>query len=102
MFEGLQLVNRLGFKYIIIETDSQQVVKDIQSNTPSSIMDRNLISKIKALNCQDKKIILRHIYHEANMCADALSKHGILHLKTMCVFEACYTFVNHLLDNDLF
>ncbi|XP_058775722.1 uncharacterized protein LOC131649997 [Vicia villosa] len=71
---GLQIRISMGFKQIIIESDSKQIVKDIISNIDSTTSG-NLLYKIKKLLLAEVEVSFKHIFREANRCVDELTKH---------------------------
>lgn len=48
-----------------------------------------------------KEIRVAHVYREANLCADALSRKGLSLTQETYIFHCCPTFVSHLLEGDL-
>lgn len=101
VFEGLQLAIGLGFYNIDICVDFQQVVHDIKTSNTSNIMGKNLIRKIRSYFQPDKDIHVIHIFHEANLCVDALAKQEIHHSKDIFFFDSYPTYIEHLLKGDL-
>ncbi|CAL5186876.1 unnamed protein product [Lathyrus oleraceus] len=102
VLEGLKLAMAMDFWNIIVEVDSQQVIKDITMGDLSSNMGRHLITSIITLMHQDREIKIHHIYKESNMCADALAREGRLQSNSTCILEECPSFLNHIIVSDLF
>lgn len=92
VFEGVRLT---------LNVDYLQVAEDINAKDAHNNMGRNLISKIKFYMQQEVKIIVRHSYHKANLCEDALAKSGLSQPEGMRTFDVCPSFMNHLLESDL-
>ncbi|MCI55303.1 ethylene responsive transcription factor 1b, partial [Trifolium medium] len=67
-----------NFKAVELHVDSTIVVLAICSTGSGSMCGRSLVEKIRRLFHLDREVVVRHSYHEANQCADALANLGCL------------------------
>ena len=75
--QGLALTWDMGFKYIQLELDSNVVIMWlIEENVtyPSNMLQ--LLCDCRNLMERDWEVQVLHVYHEANVCTDALTKKG--------------------------
>lgn len=73
--EGLKLAWELKFDHIEVETDAQELVDAIQGTTFLPDADTT-VKEIRQWLRRDWEISLRHVYREANRCADSLARLG--------------------------
>ena len=73
--EGLKLAWELKFDKVEVESDAQELIDAIQGKIFLPEADAT-IRKIRQWMRRDWEISLRHIYREANRCADRLAKLG--------------------------
>jgi len=74
--DGLQAVISGGYRKLEIEGDNMLIIQVIQDRAQIPWQLRNIILEIKGLLNQCFQVMIRHIYREANMAADWLSKYG--------------------------
>uniref|UniRef100_A0A7C9DFK5 RNase H type-1 domain-containing protein n=1 Tax=Opuntia streptacantha TaxID=393608 RepID=A0A7C9DFK5_OPUST len=74
--EGLQAVINGGYRNLEIEGDNMLVIQAIQDKVQIPWQVHNIVLEIKGLLAQCLQVTIRHIYREANLAADWLSKYG--------------------------
>ena len=100
--QDLLLTWELGFKFIQLEIDFITVLSwliDTNSTYPPNVL--SLICDCGSLIGQVWEVQARHIYHEANKCADALAKQGTHQQHLLTIYNTCPNFVYHCLVRDL-
>ncbi|KAK4733753.1 hypothetical protein R3W88_008014 [Solanum pinnatisectum] len=73
---GLSWSLEMGYKNIILESDSQLLVAWIMNRAQHPWSIDNQLRKLQQLIGQIKQFKCNHIYREANCAADSLSKHS--------------------------
>ena len=86
---GLQRTCELGMKQVIIECDSKLVVDAILNPISVDTMHEPIISSIQQWMLREWEVRITHIYREANMCTDWLTKFAYqtplgLHILDQC------------------
>ncbi|GFY81985.1 hypothetical protein Acr_02g0002250 [Actinidia rufa] len=76
--DGLELVNRLGLTNVDVETDSKLAVQLIAGSIFSGEHVNNLVNDCRRLMEEIGSTTLRHVYREANACADILANLGVV------------------------
>ncbi|KAK3228366.1 hypothetical protein Dsin_000247 [Dipteronia sinensis] len=76
IFEGLQLMLKVGFKKVVVETDSQSSVSVLSNNTPINHPLFSIIHACKALMDNSWCCSIGHVYREGNRVVDSLAKLG--------------------------
>ena len=76
MFWELLLDNSLGFRNICLETDSACVSQLVDQEVQPTQAHVTLMNAVQGLLSEDLNIEIRHLYREANKCADMLTKIG--------------------------
>ena len=83
--DGLLLAKEMGLNNLIIELDALSVVLLMENNTSNLTLEpllndcRNLVREIPNMQ-------IKHIFREANRCADALAKLGASKEMSFVVF----------------
>ena len=75
--QGLALTWDMGFKYIQLELDSSVVIMWLTKENvtyPSNML--HLLCDCRNLMERDWEVQVLHVYREANVCTDALTKKG--------------------------
>ncbi|MBA0800863.1 hypothetical protein Gohar_011275, partial [Gossypium harknessii] len=73
ILDGLMLLQKQGYKKVVIQSDNLQVVKAIQDNL---LEDSNLvlIKRIQQVLQHESHWLLRHVPKEKNQVADCITK----------------------------
>ncbi|XLT87235.1 hypothetical protein HN873_008988 [Arachis hypogaea] len=79
MYVGVKLASELGIRKLVVESDSKCAITLTQKMSPEIHGNSSLIRSIKELLVKMEDVEVRHIYREANFCADALAKLGQEH-----------------------
>lgn len=98
---GIQICNQNSFINVFFETDSEMAVKLIHDmNMSSSHYLAPLISScrsgLNALHSNNK-----HIFREANACADTLAKRALIHGNDLVIFNDMPPFLSLVVGADL-
>lgn len=99
--EGLQLAVQRGFNCVEFQVDSQVVAGIIQGRNSASAAGWGLIQRLKMLLLAFKEIKVRHIFREANMCADILAGLGCNSHFGMIVYEQAPVQLDQALHSDV-
>ncbi|GFY81989.1 hypothetical protein Acr_02g0002290 [Actinidia rufa] len=97
--DGLELVNRLGLTNVDVETDSKLAVQLIAGSIFSGEHVNSLVNDCRRLMEEIGSTTLRHVYREANACADILANLGVV-ADGLEVFANAPSCVAHQLYND--
>ena len=73
----LLLCNQMNLNGVIIELDSKALVDAIINPCYANSVISPLFDDCKILASRIPRLCFRHIYREANMCADRLAKLGL-------------------------
>lgn len=76
VLEGLKLAAVHGFSHVELQVDSMVVVNILQGRESATAAGRCLIEKIRQIMQRFTNIRVRHVYREANICADILAGLG--------------------------
>ena len=86
--DGLQLCLQMNAHYVIIELDAKVVVDALNSpNSPNSFSS-SILEECRHMANQLPQKIFRHVYREANKCADLLARIGLLLDNDFIVFSS--------------
>ncbi|RYR30075.1 hypothetical protein Ahy_B01g054901 [Arachis hypogaea] len=77
-YVGIKLATEMRISKLVVESDSKCAVELIQNQKTSveKHSQSTLIRAIKELLVGLESVVVRHIYREANFCADAFAKAG--------------------------
>ncbi|XLT57612.1 hypothetical protein HN873_050216 [Arachis hypogaea] len=75
-FVGMKLAVEMSIPYLVVESDSSCAIHFLQSAVVENHMEASLVRSIKELMTRPHRVVIRHVFREANQCADALAKHG--------------------------
>lgn len=85
---GIMLAWHKGFKNVILESDSMDLVNLMNDRRFGQFhVYATLVGEIKRLLQCDWIMKIMHVYRDANICADTLAKHGNLHCDGMKTWE---------------
>ena len=73
VYERLKLCWSMGFKKVEVECDALRIVECINNQTDEAEI-RWLIQEIRELVSRDWQVQVKHVYREANRCADQLAR----------------------------
>jgi len=100
--QGLMMAWDLGFEFIQLELDFVIVLSWITATT------ENFPPNVFPSMCDCKSLIewawvvqVRHVYHEANKCTDALAKRGNYQQQLLTIYDTCPNFVCHCFVRDM-
>ncbi|MCH80116.1 RNA-directed DNA polymerase (Reverse transcriptase) [Trifolium medium] len=89
IFDGLTIARRRGYQHVELQIDSQDVVSCLTNN-----MERNglciLVRRIRSIMQENWRVVIKHVYREANKIADGLAS-------LACVTKVCLCMSNRLL-----
>ena len=86
--DGLQLCLQMNAHSVIIELDAKVVVDALNSpNSPNSFSS-SILEECRHVANQLPRKIFRHVYREANKCADLLARIGLLLDNDFIVFSS--------------
>ncbi|XP_057747786.1 uncharacterized protein LOC130966983 [Arachis stenosperma] len=83
----MKLAVDLHIPYLEVESDSSCAINLIRSTAAETHIGASLVRSIKELLTKPQKVVIRHIFKEANQCADALAKYGQGMEKGITLFE---------------
>jgi ribonuclease HI len=101
VYEGLRHVYRMGFRKVELEVDSKAVVQVLKSGCVQSATGSSLIKRICQMLAKDWTVDIKHIYREANKCADAMANIGCTRDFDMEFFVSCHPHISDLYNLDL-
>ena len=99
---GLEMAWDKGIKHLQLELDSKVVLTWLTNpyvNYPTNMMP--LICDCRNLLILEWEVHMRHVYREANGCADALAKRGTCQRTVETIYEHYPTFVDVSYIRDL-
>ena len=100
--QGLMLAWDLGFKFIQQKLDFVIVLSWLTASTynfPPDVL--LLICDCRSLMERAWVVEVRHVYCEADKCADALAKWGNHQQELLTIYDTCPNFVYHCFARDL-
>ncbi|XP_065639085.1 uncharacterized protein LOC136071559 [Quercus suber] len=74
--DGLLLCNQHNFNAVMIELDAKALVDALNNPSYTNIIVSSLFDDCRLLAAQIPQLSIKHIYREANKCADRLAKLG--------------------------
>ena len=74
--DGIQAAAVAGYMNILIEGDNQMIVQGLLGKHPVPWHISNLIKDVQSTSNLFQQVQFSHIFREANMAADWLSKYG--------------------------
>lgn len=86
IYKGLTIILEKSMRDVLIETDVENVVLHINTNTTSNYPYRALLEDIKFL-MQRCNCAVSRIFREGNKCADGLANMGVNHGGNLEVLE---------------
>ena len=89
----------MGLHNIIIELDALSVVLLLNNNTTNLTLEP-LLNDCRNLVREFPNMQIKHIYREANQCADAMVKIGASNVNSFVVFLHPLPVVERILAND--
>ena len=75
--DGLQLCQQMNARAVLIELDAKALVDILNNSTYSNAVISPLLDDCKLLISHFSQVRVKHIYREANKCADKLAKAGL-------------------------
>lgn len=78
LWDGLMLCLQLNLQNVVIELDARALVDALSSSAYANTVVSPLFDDCKQLVARFSWCCIRHIYCEANMCADNLSRLGLV------------------------
>jgi ribonuclease HI len=76
LLDGLLMIVELNIPFLEIEMDSLVAIDLILAIHPANVFLRPIVSDCRYLLEKFEGVSIKHIYREANMCADLLAKAG--------------------------
>ncbi|GLT67934.1 hypothetical protein SLA2020_402070 [Shorea laevis] len=73
LWKGMELAWNMGFRHVIVETDSLLVVQKLQSSSTAITSLTYWVQRCKSLMERDWTCVIRHVFREQNFCADAMA-----------------------------
>ena len=99
--DGLKLCVNRSILAVEVELDAKSIVDVVANAKYSNIFASALLDDCRHLIQQIPQIRFKHIFQEANRCADALARMGGLQEDEFIVFESPPVDISILLDFDL-
>ncbi|KAL4305238.1 hypothetical protein AHAS_Ahas16G0058300 [Arachis hypogaea] len=96
----MKLAVDLHIPYLEVESDSSCAINLIRSTTAETHVGASLARSIKELLTKPQKVVIRHIFREANQCADALAKYGQRMGRGVTLFEEVPAMIVLLMEAD--
>ncbi|KAK3211449.1 hypothetical protein Dsin_016155 [Dipteronia sinensis] len=100
IFEGLKLVWKVGFRKVIVESDSQSTVLLLSNTIPLNHLLFNIIHVCKSLMENEWSCTIHHVYRESNKAVDFLTNLSHYLDLEIIVFEEPPTQISGILDDD--
>uniref|UniRef100_A0A2N9IUL5 RNase H type-1 domain-containing protein n=1 Tax=Fagus sylvatica TaxID=28930 RepID=A0A2N9IUL5_FAGSY len=101
LLDGLLMTVELNIPFLEIEMDSLLAVDLILATQPANAFLRSIVSDCRCLLQKFEGVSIKHIYREANMCADLLAKAGCDQLEDFVLFCTPPAHVLEVLHFDL-
>ena len=98
--DGIQLCLELNLPMVIIELDAMLVVNLLRSTNHNPNGNNNLVADCREGMARIPRVKIQHCYREANKCADALARRGVLLPCNFLVFDSPLVDVALLLSLD--
>ncbi|XP_031116723.1 uncharacterized protein LOC116020387 [Ipomoea triloba] len=98
--EGLKLALSSGYTSVMVETDSEAVVKVFSQDPANSLLMDTLIVDCNFLIRQLQDFKLQHVLREDNQCADFLANQGQSSPWGTTILETPPVDLANLLDHD--
>ena len=86
LLDGLLMIVELNIPFLEIEMDSLVAIDLILAIHPTNVFLRPIVSDCRYLLEKFEGVSIKHIYREANMCADLLAKAGCDQLVDFVLF----------------
>ena len=86
LLDGLLMTVELNIPFLEIEMDSLVAIDLILANHPPNVFLRSMVSDCRYLLEKFEGVSIKHVYREANMCADLLAKAGCDQLQDFVLF----------------
>ncbi|GKV09776.1 hypothetical protein SLEP1_g21225 [Rubroshorea leprosula] len=100
LWKGMELAWNMGFRHIIVETDSLLAVQKLQSSSTTITSLTYWVQRCKSLMERNWTCVIRHVFREQNVCADAMASQ-FYHLRgSFLYFEQPPDVVRSLLQED--
>jgi len=87
--DGVHAAIMAGYSRLQIEGDNLIVIKALQGKVAIPWQINYIIHDVRNLLIQANQVVIKHIYREANMTADWLSKYGHSLSNTMLATDFC-------------
>lgn len=102
VYEGIKFAKARGCTRLEVESDSDIVVKQIQTSGIGGFEGWKLLKKIKSMiHDTGWEVRVVHIYREANKCADALAALACDQRVPMLLFPSVPNGIANIVANDL-
>ena len=98
--DELSLAHQLGIVNLIIEMDADMLVLLLKNNYCNNMLMKPLLSDCRNFLQRFSNPVVKHIFREANQCADALAKFGAASVVFFVVFDNPLPVVENLLAFD--
>ncbi|KAF7838057.1 putative ribonuclease H protein [Senna tora] len=97
---GLEVAWSLGFRKVVIESDSLTAVNLLKTPVRSTHPCAAILFRIQTLSAQDWLVSCVHVLREGNMAADAVAAHALTMLDNLAVFTMAPAFLTRWLKHD--
>ncbi|CAK8570698.1 unnamed protein product [Lathyrus sativus] len=101
LLEGLIFILDLGFRRAEVNTDSSEIVVEINQGRSRRSDRVELLRKIESLLDRFDEVVDLRTFREANQCVDALAKTGCRSNEDMHWFSTASSFIEQLLLEDI-
>lgn len=99
--DGLHLASQLGIQNIVVELDAKTNVDILQSNQKTNNSFSPILIDCRLLLINFPQSRVRHVFREANFCADALARGGVSQAEDFDVFDNPPSNVNSFVILDI-
>ena len=89
MRDGLLLCNQLNLNAITVKLDAKALVDALKNPSYANTIVSSLFDDHRRLAAQIPHLSIKHIYHEANRCADRLADLGAVNLQISFPILVC-------------
>ena len=98
--DGLQLCLQMNAHSVIIELDAKIIMDTLNSPTSSNSFISSILEDCRHMANRIPQKIFRHIYREANKCADFLARIGLLLDNDFIMFSSQPVDLTSILEAD--
>ena len=99
--DGVHAAIMVGYSRLQIEGDNLIVIEALQGKAAIPWRINYIIEDVRNLLIQVDQVVIKHIYREANMAADWLSKYGHSISNAMLATDLCHPELRNIVRDDM-